>query len=114
MGSRGRTPPCNFAARDQWNADQGREEHCRDRELDGESGEELVGDGPAAQILTPSRVPDRLQVAPVLLVERAVELQLVTDLRDRLGRSRSPECLRRRSPAGSDPAEDENRAEESG
>ena len=53
---------------------------------------------------------DRLEVAPVLLVDRLVEPVLVTDLRDRLcRRTLAEQRLRRRAGQRPDPEEDEQR-----
>ena len=69
------------------NTDEGREEHRADRELDRrrEPLGDLLGDRPTGRDARPEVArADRLQVAPVLLVERIVEAVLVADLGDRL------------------------------
>ncbi len=68
-------------------ADEGREEHRADRELDRrrEPLGDLLCDRPTGRDARPEVTrADRLQVAPVLLVERIVEAVLVADLGDRL------------------------------
>src|SRR6185312_3912919 len=93
-----------------------REDHRRERKLDRrrETMRKLVRDCAAtrdgdAEI----EVPDRLQIAPVLLVDRRVELVLVPDLRDELRRRPLAEQrLRRRARQQPDPPEDEDREPE--
>ena len=75
-------------------AEQRGEEHRPEGELDrrGKAIADLLGDrttrGDARAEVAGA---DRLQVAPVLLVERVVEAVLVADLRDRLRRGPLPE-----------------------
>jgi hypothetical protein len=73
----------------EWDADQSREEHRADRQLEGrrEPLADFLRDR-AARRDARAEVSgaDRLEVAPVLLVEGVVEAVLVADLRDRLVR----------------------------
>jgi hypothetical protein len=75
---------------------------------------ELVGDRPTARDADAEvELADRLEVAPVLLVQGPVELVLVPDLGDRLRRRPlAEERLRRRAGQQADPAEDEDREPE--
>jgi hypothetical protein len=100
----------------EWDPDQGCEEHRSERKLDrrGEPLANLLGDRAAGRDAGAEvTVGDRLEVAPVLDVERIVEAVLVTDLRDRLlGCTLAQERLGRRSGERPDPEEDEQREPE--
>ena len=97
-------------------AEHDREEHRGERELGrrGETVRELVGDRSPARDADPEvELADRLEVAPVLVVEGPVELVLVPDLGDRLRRrALAEQRLRGRARQQPDPAEDEDREPE--
>ena len=75
-------------------AEQRREEHRPESKLDRrrETIADLLGDRTTRRDARAEIAgADRLEVAPVLLVERVVEAVLVTNLRDRLRRGPLPE-----------------------
>ena len=93
-------------------ADDDREEHRRQRELDGsrEAVLELVRDRPGRRDAGPEvAVHGRVEVPPVLHVHRLVEAVLVVDACDLLGRGvLAEQCFGRRARQGMNPAEDED------
>jgi hypothetical protein len=95
------------------NADERREEHRADGELDrgGEAVLDLLRDRAARSDARPEVAgADGLQVPPVLLVEGLVETVLVADLGDRLvRRPLAEQRLGRRARQRPDPEEDEER-----
>ena len=98
------------------NAHGHREQHRRERELDGcrESLLDLVGDE-SVRVRACSEIAfgEALQVAHVLDVDRVVEAVLLPRFRDRLlRRPLAEDRLRRRPREGSDPEEDEDREPE--
>ena len=95
------------------NAEEGREDHRAERELDRrrEPLSDLLGDRAAGSDARPEVArSDRLEVPPVLLVDRVVEPVLVSDLRDGLRRrALAEQRLGGRPGESPDPEEDEQR-----